>query len=76
MATAQTHTAARLMLAPSVIALLIWMIVPLSLTLYFSTLNYNLFNPAETPFIGLTNYKFFLSDPAFFTALRLSLIHI
>jgi len=42
----------------------------LSLTLYFSTLNYNLFNPAETPFIGLTNYRFFLSDPAFFTALR------
>ncbi len=70
MATAKTHTAARLMLAPSVIALLLWMIVPLSLTLYFSTLNYNIFNQAETPLIGLTNYKFFLSDPAFLTALR------
>jgi sorbitol/mannitol transport system permease protein len=70
MATLQTRSAARLMMAPSVIALLIWMIVPLSLTLYFSTLNYNLFNPAETPFIGLMNYRFFLSDPAFFTALQ------
>lgn len=70
MATTQTKSAARLMMAPSVIALLIWMIVPLSLTLYFSTLNYNLFNPGQTPFIGLTNYQFFLSDPAFFTALR------
>ena len=69
MATLQTKSAARLMMAPAVIALLIWMIVPLSLTLYFSTLNYNLFNPAETPFIGLMNYSFFLSDPAFFTAL-------
>ena len=70
MATLQTKSAARLMMAPAVIALLIWMIVPLSLTLYFSTLSYNLSNPAETPFIGLTNYRFFLSDPAFFTALR------
>ncbi|MET0170290.1 MAG: sugar ABC transporter permease [Aliihoeflea sp.] len=69
MATLQTKSAARLMMAPAVIALLIWMIVPLSMTLYFSTLNYNLFNPAQTPFIGFTNYRFFLTDPAFFTAL-------
>lgn len=74
MATMRTRSTARLMMAPSVIALLIWMIVPLSMTLYFSTLNYNLFNPAQTPFIGLTNFRFFLTDPAFFTAIQNTLL--
>ena len=69
MATMQTKSAARLMMAPAVIALLIWMIVPLSMTLYFSTLNYSLFNPAQTPFIGLSNYRYFLTNPAFLTAI-------
>ncbi|MDP9592305.1 UNVERIFIED_ORG: ABC-type sugar transport system permease subunit, partial [Shinella zoogloeoides] len=35
------------MLAPSVGLLLIWMIVPLAMTLWFSFQNYNLLNPAN-----------------------------
>ncbi|MCQ8781228.1 carbohydrate ABC transporter permease [Mangrovibrevibacter kandeliae] len=74
MATTNTQATARVMMAPSVIILLLWMIVPLAMTIYFSTLNYNLFNPAETPFIGFLNYEYFLTDPAFLTALTNTLI--
>ena len=64
MATAQTRTLARFMLAPSVLVLLVWMIVPLAMTLWFSFQNYNLLNPI-TSFAGWTNYYYFLTDPAF-----------
>ena len=45
MATAQSRIAARLMVSPAVILLLLWMIVPLGMTIYFSFLRYNLLNP-------------------------------
>lgn len=57
------------MMSPAVILLLLWMIVPLSMTLYFSVLRYNLLMPGMEEFIGFQNYKFFLTDPAFFAAL-------
>ncbi len=66
MATQNTRTLARLMMAPSVGLLLIWMIVPLSMTLWFSFQNYNLLNPANVSFGGLFNYRYFYTDPAFF----------
>jgi sorbitol/mannitol transport system permease protein len=54
------------MMAPSVGLLLIWMIVPLAMTLWFSFQNYNLLNPANVSFGGLFNYRYFYTDPAFF----------
>lgn len=69
MATRQTQTLARLMMAPSVLLLLAWMIVPLAMTVWFSFLDYNLLNPAQVSWTGLFNYRFFLSDPAFTTAI-------
>ncbi len=66
MATHNTRTLARLMMAPSVGLLLIWMIVPLAMTLWFSFQNYNLLNPANVSFGGLFNYRYFYTDPAFF----------
>jgi len=74
MATQNTRTLARLMMAPSVILLLVWMVVPLSMTLWFSFQNYNLLNPANVNFAGLFNYKFFLSDPAFFQSIWNTLV--
>ena len=56
MATAYTKTSARLMMSPAVILLLIWMAVPLAMTIYFSFLNYNLLMPGAHNFIGFTNY--------------------
>ena len=69
MATQNTRSLARLMMAPSVILLLVWMIVPLAMTLWFSFQNYNLLDPANVSFGGLFNYRYFLSDPAFFVAI-------
>jgi sorbitol/mannitol transport system permease protein len=56
------------MLAPSVIVLFIWMIVPLVLTLWYSFQSYNLLNPVNSGFAGLSNYYYFLTDPSFFEA--------
>ena len=69
MATRHQRTLARLMVAPSVLLLLGWMIVPLAMTLWFSFQSYNLLSPGMEQFIGLTNYRYFLSDPAFWTAM-------
>ena len=68
MATQQTTTAGRALVAPSVILLFIWMIVPLVMTLYFSTLRYSLLDPDNISFVGLQNYTSFLTDPDFLTA--------
>ncbi|MBD1549249.1 carbohydrate ABC transporter permease [Roseibium aggregatum] len=74
MATAHSRVAARFMISPAVLLLLGWMIVPLSMTIYFSFLSYNLLMPGMEEFIGFTNYRFFLTDPAFFAALANTLL--
>jgi ABC-type spermidine/putrescine transport system permease subunit II len=65
MATRQTQTLARLMMAPSVVLLFIWMIVPLAFTLWFSFQQYNPLNPIRDGFVGFSNYALFYSNPAF-----------
>lgn len=55
----------RLLLSPAVITLLIWMVVPLALTIYFSSIFYNLMQPDNTGFAGWLNYEFFITNPAF-----------
>ena len=72
MATAQTQTAARLMMAPSVIALLIWMIVPLSMTVWFSFQWYTAFRAPE--FTGFANYTYFFANPNIWTVFFNTLI--
>jgi sorbitol/mannitol transport system permease protein len=74
MATRQTQSLARLMRAPAIILLLIWMIVPLGMTLYYSFLNYNLLNPAVTSWAGWFNYVYFYTDPAFMESIKNTLI--
>ncbi|MGF1629329.1 MAG: carbohydrate ABC transporter permease [Kiloniellaceae bacterium] len=74
MATLQNQTTARFMMAPAVLLLLVWMIVPLSMTVYFSFLRYNLLMPGMEVFTGFGNYEFFLTDPAFFAALGNTLL--
>jgi sorbitol/mannitol transport system permease protein len=76
MATQHSKAAARLMISPAVILLLLWMIIPLGLTLYFSTLRYNLLMPGENPFVGFENYRYFFTDPAFTTALINTLLMV
>ena len=69
MATQASRLAGRLMISPAVILLLLWMIVPLGMTLYFSFLRYNLLMPGMESWAGFDNYTYFLTDPAFTTAL-------
>ncbi|MBP1883655.1 carbohydrate ABC transporter permease [Sinorhizobium mexicanum] len=69
MATLHTRSSARLMIAPSVLLLLAWMIIPLAMTIYFSLLRYNLLMPGMEEFAGLSNYIYFVTDPAFFQAI-------
>jgi sorbitol/mannitol transport system permease protein len=57
------------LMAPSVIVLLLWMIVPLALTVWFSFQRYNLVVPTITGFAGFENYQFLLTDPALWTAM-------
>ncbi len=74
MATIHSRTAARFMISPSVLLLLGWMLIPLSLTVYFSFLRYNLLMPGMEEWTGWTNYQYFLTDPAFFEALTNTLL--
>ena len=64
------------MIAPSVALLFLWMAVPLAMTLYFSFIRYNLLIPGPQTFAGFSNYYFFLTDPAFVTALVNTLIMV
>ncbi|OMH38400.1 sugar ABC transporter permease [Motiliproteus sp. MSK22-1] len=64
----------RYMVSPSVLVLLLWMIVPLSMTIYFSLIRYNLLYPGENEFVGFENYEFFLTDEGFFAGMGNTLL--
>lgn len=66
----------RVLLAPAVISLFLWMIVPLGMTIYFSLIRYNLMQPDVTGFAGLENYEFFITDPSFWPAIVHTLVLI
>jgi sorbitol/mannitol transport system permease protein len=72
--TEETRGLGRLLLSPAVALLFVWMIVPLGMTIYFSSLRYNLLNPGMESFVGLENFTYFLTDPAFLTSLRNTLL--
>ncbi len=76
MATRHATTLGRLAVAPSVAVLFLWMIVPLGMTIWFSLLRYNLLDPGNESFAGLANYSYFLTDPAFFSALGNTLLFV
>jgi len=50
------------------------MIVPLVMTLYFSSLNYSLLDPENINFAGLQNYTAFLTDPDFIASIVNTLV--
>ena len=60
--------------APSVAILLLWMIVPLAMTLWFSAQRYNLLDPSVAGFAGLDNYQFLVTDPDFWASLVNTLV--
>ncbi len=54
---------------PAVGALLLWMIVPLALTVYFSFIRFSLLNPDVSGFAGFENYQYLIEDEAFWPAI-------
>ena len=56
---------------PAIVPLLLWMAVPLALTLYFSFIPYNLLRPDAVGHFQFTliNYEYFLTDSAFWRSL-------
>ena len=74
MSTTSTRAAARLMVAPSVILLFIWMIVPLAMTVWFSFRLYRLLSPERTGWVGFKNFAWFLNSPDFWVAITNTLL--
>jgi sorbitol/mannitol transport system permease protein len=74
MSTQSSRAAARLMVAPSVILLFIWMIVPLAMTIYYSFRIFRLSNPDRTGWAGTRNYSWFLNSPEFWLAITNTLL--
>nr|WP_321984620.1 sugar ABC transporter permease [uncultured Lichenicoccus sp.] len=57
------------LIAPAVVILLIWSIIPLVMTLWYSFQHYNLVDPTQTGFAGFDNYQYLLTDPDFWSSL-------
>lgn len=74
MSTQSSRITARWMLSPAVILLLIWMIVPLAMTLYFSTQRYNLLYPDRAGYNNFQNYTRFILSPDFTSAIINTLV--
>jgi sorbitol/mannitol transport system permease protein len=64
----------RLMVSPAVLMLFVWMIVPLAMTVYFSTQYYNLLYPGKTSFVALENFAYFFTYPSFLTSVLNTLL--
>lgn len=68
-ASGRKRHGAGMLLSPAVVLLLVWSLVPLAMTLWYSTRNYNLVDPTLHGFSGVNNYWYLLTDPDFLTAL-------
>jgi len=66
----------RALMAPAVVVLVLWMLAPLLMSIYFSFVNYNLMQPGERTFNGLANFEYFITDPDFWPAVWNTLVLI
>ena len=73
MATHHSRSAARLMMAPAVVLLLGWMLVPLTMTLYFSFKKYLPLRGGDLGWVGFDNYVRFVSSSAFWPSVMTTL---
>ncbi|WP_171228786.1 carbohydrate ABC transporter permease [Ruegeria sp. HKCCA4008] len=74
MATQHSRSVARLMMAPAVVLLLGWMLVPLTMTLYFSFKKYLPLRGGDLGWVGLDNYVRFVSSSTFWPAVQATLV--
>ena len=76
MAETSSRLMPRLLMAPAVASLFLWMIVPLVMTITFALMRYNLLQPGREAFAGIDNFQYFLTDPSFTTAVVNTLLLI
>ena len=74
MSTKASRSAARLMLAPAVILLLAWMLVPLTMTLVFSFQRNLPLRGGFLEWVGFENYVRFVSSSAFWPAVQTTVV--
>jgi sorbitol/mannitol transport system permease protein len=75
MATQHSRSAARFMMAPAVILLLGWMLVPLVMTLWFSFRRFLPNRPDIVPgWVGFDNYVRFVTSSSFWPSVQTTLI--
>ncbi len=74
MATQHSRSVARLMMAPAVVLLLGWMLVPLTMTLYFSFKKYLPLRGGDLGWVGFENYIRFVSSSSFWPAVQATLV--
>lgn len=63
------RSASRWLVSPSIAVLLLWMTIPLAMTIWYSFTRYNLLNPDLKGFAGLDNYTFLVTDPSFWPSI-------
>ena len=74
MATQHSRSAARLMMAPAVTLLLGWMLIPLSMTLFFSFRKYLPMRPeVAQEWVGFDNYVRFVTSSSFWPSIQATL---
>lgn len=73
MATQHSRLAARLMIAPAVVLLLGWMLVPLTMTLYFSFKKYLPLRGGDLGWVGFENYLRFVTSSSFWPSVLTTL---
>ena len=66
----------RLMMAPAVTLLLAWMLVPLSMTLWFSFKKYLPLRGGDLGWVGFENYLRFVSSSSFWPSIQTTLIFV
>ena len=74
MATQHSRSIARFMIAPATILLLGWMLVPLTMTLYFSFKKYLPLRGGDLGWVGFDNYIRFISSSSFWPAVGTTLV--
>ena len=76
MATQNSRSIARLMMAPAVVLLLGWMLVPLTMTLWFSFRKYLPLRGGDMGWVGFDNYVRFVSSSSFWPSVQTTLIFV
>ena len=76
MANQNSRSIARFMMAPAVIMLLGWMLVPLTMTLWFSFRKYLPLRGGDMGWVGFDNYVRFVSSSSFWPSVQTTFIFV